>query len=46
MNNIYEERIQKALSYIEMNLTKSISLSEIAEHSYFSPFHFHRILVD
>ena len=36
-------RIDRVLHYIEANLTKKISLAEVAEVSCFSAFHFHRI---
>jgi AraC family transcriptional regulator len=35
--------IQSAIDYIEDNLCKSITLNDIAQKSYFSDFHFHRL---
>ncbi|WP_434950505.1 AraC family transcriptional regulator [Shewanella sp. HL-SH4] len=43
MNKEYQIRIDRVLQYIEANLTDSISLTEVAKVSYFSPYHFHRI---
>ena len=39
----YMERIQRAVEYIEKNLTGSISLQQIAGESFMSPYHFHRV---
>jgi len=39
----YQERLARALQYIEDNLDQSLRLEDIAAASYFSPFHFHRI---
>jgi AraC family transcriptional regulator len=41
--DIYQQRINKAIDYINSNLNKSIPLAELASESYFSPYHFHRI---
>jgi len=43
MNKEYTLRIDRVLQYIEANLTKKISLTEVAAVSHFSAFHFHRI---
>ncbi|HBF06941.1 MAG: AraC family transcriptional regulator [Gammaproteobacteria bacterium] len=43
MNKEYKVRINRAIQYIEANLTNKISLSEVADVSYFSAYHFHRI---
>jgi len=43
MDKEYMLRIDRVLHYIEANLTKKISLAEVAEVSCFSAFHFHRI---
>ena len=42
----YQERLAKALQYIEDNLDQSLRLEDIAAASYFSPFHFHRTFTD
>jgi AraC family transcriptional regulator len=39
----YIERINRVIDYIEANIDKELSLSELAEVAHFSPFHFHRI---
>ena len=36
-------RINKAILFIENNLSKKLVLSTISKEAYFSPFHFHRI---
>ena len=43
MNNEYQKRIDKVLSYIEANLENKLSLTELAKVSSFSVYHFHRI---
>ena len=46
INQIRKEhiaRINKAILYIESNLSEKLVLSEIAKHAYFSSFHFHRL---
>lgn len=43
MNKEYKVRINRAIQYIEVNLTNKISLSEVADVSHFSAYHFHRI---
>ena len=43
MNKEYKVRINRAIQYIEANLANKISLSEVADVSYFSAYHFHRI---
>lgn len=43
MNKEYKRRIDRVIQYIEANLTNNISLTDVAEVSYFSPYHFHRI---
>ena len=45
-NSIAKEniaRLNKAITYIEENLSEKITLTLIAEKAYFSPFHFHRL---
>lgn len=37
------EGIQRAIEYIEDNLTEELSIQEIAQKAYVSPFHFQRI---
>ncbi len=44
--NIYCARVNQALSYIEANLAQDLSLEQIAQAAYFSPFHFHRIFAE
>ncbi|MCG8573045.1 MAG: AraC family transcriptional regulator [Spirochaetes bacterium] len=39
----YFDRIQKAVEFIEKNLTTKITLGDIAQVACFSAFHFHRI---
>ncbi len=39
----YWHRINKVLTYIQKNINHPINLSEAAEQSHFSPYHFHRI---
>lgn len=39
----YIGRINKALDFIDNNLTEELNLERIAEQANFSPFHFHRI---
>jgi len=43
MNPLYRQRIVAAVEYIELNLAEPLNLDLIANHCYFSPFHFHRI---
>ena len=43
MNEQYKERINGALVFIDENLDKTISLVEVANKSFFSSYHFHRI---
>lgn len=43
MNKEYKKRIDQVLQYIEANLTNTISLTEVADISHFSVYHFHRI---
>jgi AraC family transcriptional regulator len=43
MNKEYKIRIARVMQYIESNLDKKISLSDLANVSNFSEFHFHRI---
>jgi len=43
MSNEYQARIDRVIGYIEENLSNSISLADVAEVSFFSPYHFHRI---
>ena len=39
----YTARINRVTDYIELNISKDLSLKEIADVAHFSPFHFHRI---
>ena len=39
----YRARINRVIDYIEANIDRDLSLSELAEVAHFSPFHFHRI---
>ena len=41
--NDWTEGIQKALRYIEENLTGELQVGEIAKRAYISPFYFQRI---
>ncbi len=41
--NIYTQRINRAMDYIEQHICEELSLAQIAEAACFSPFHFHRI---
>jgi AraC family transcriptional regulator len=43
MNKAYKVRIDRVIQYIEANLANRISLSEVANVSHFSTYHFHRI---
>lgn len=43
MNKEYKKRIDRVIQYIESNLDKKISLTEVANVSNFSVYHFHRI---
>jgi AraC family transcriptional regulator len=43
MNNKYKIRIDQVIQYIESNLSNKISLTEVANVSHFSAYHFHRI---
>ncbi|CAM1344268.1 AraC family transcriptional regulator [Tenacibaculum amylolyticum] len=36
-------RINKAIQYIESELATDLSLEDVANEAYFSPFHFHRV---
>ncbi|MFC1953639.1 GyrI-like domain-containing protein [Chloroflexota bacterium] len=39
----YTARINRVIDYIEANISKDLSLKELASEAHFSPFHFHRI---
>lgn len=39
----YYSGIQKAIDFIETQLTQTLSLQLIAERACFSPYHFHRL---
>lgn len=39
----YKARINRVIDYIEANISRNLSLKELAEVASFSPFHFHRI---
>lgn len=43
MNNKYKVRIDRVIQYIEANLANKISLTDVANISHFSIYHFHRI---
>lgn len=43
INEIYAEKLNRAIHFIESNLDKKILLKDIAAHAYLSEFHFHRI---
>lgn len=43
MNKEYKKRIDRVIQYIESNLDNKISLTEVANVSNFSIYHFHRI---
>ncbi|PHS29651.1 MAG: AraC family transcriptional regulator [Methylophaga sp.] len=43
MNKKYKVRIDRVIQYIEANLAHKISLTEVANISHFSVYHFHRI---
>lgn len=38
-----KERLQRAINFIENNLYENISIDEIADNIYFSPYHFQRL---
>ena len=44
-NEIYRDRINKVIDYVNQNLNKSFSLEELAKVAMFSSFHFHKIFV-
>ncbi|WP_374458425.1 GyrI-like domain-containing protein [Chryseobacterium taeanense] len=44
-NDIYINRINRAIDYVNANVDKNISLEELAAVTFFSAFHFHRIFV-
>jgi AraC family transcriptional regulator len=39
----YFDRVQRAIDYMEVNITEELSLEDIAKQAYASLFHFHRI---
>ncbi|WP_101842695.1 AraC family transcriptional regulator [Halobacillus sp. Marseille-P3879] len=39
----YRDCIQRTLDYIEENVDKELTVEKLAEASFFSPFHFHRV---
>ncbi|ESA33620.1 family transcriptional regulator [Leptolyngbya sp. Heron Island J] len=39
----YQFRINRVFDYIEVNLERNLTLSELAEVAMFSPYHFHRL---
>lgn len=39
----YQEKIHTTMEYIEQNLKEELSLEELAEKTYLSKFHFHRV---
>jgi AraC-like DNA-binding protein len=42
-SNLYARNINRTLNYISKNLDKNLTLDELADISFFSKFHFHRI---
>jgi AraC family transcriptional regulator len=40
---IYRQRVEAAVAYIDLHLDEELDLSDIAAVAHFSPFHFHRI---
>lgn len=44
-NEIYRDRINKVIDYVNTHLDKSFSLDELAKVAHFSAFHFHKIFV-
>ncbi|MCG8326273.1 MAG: AraC family transcriptional regulator [Chitinophagales bacterium] len=44
-NEIYNQRINEVINYVNNNLDRSIPLDELASVALFSPYHFHRIFV-
>ena len=44
-SEVYKKRINKVIDYVINNLDRSVSLDELAQVSFFSPYHFHRIFV-
>jgi len=43
--DIYRQRINQVIDYLNDNLDRPVSLEELASVAFFSPFHFHRIFV-
>jgi AraC family transcriptional regulator len=43
INEVYVERLNRAIHFVESNLDKKILLKDIAAHAYLSEYHFHRI---
>jgi len=43
LREAYTARINRVIDYIEANISKDLSLKELAAVAHFSPFHFHRI---
>ena len=41
--DIYQVRINKLMDYIYANLDRNLSLDELADIAYFSPYHLHRV---
>ena len=41
--NVYRDRINRALDFIESNLSGDLQLADVAREACFSPYHFHRI---
>ena len=44
-NEVYRNRINSVIDYVNNNIHNSLSLEELSGVAYFSPFHFHRIFV-
>lgn len=43
IDQTYQQRILNVLIYIQNNLDRELSLEELAQTAFFSPYHFHRI---
>jgi AraC-like DNA-binding protein len=46
LGDVTDERIAKAIGYIDCNYGRSPALVEMAKSAYMSPFHFHRTFTD
>ena len=43
MNEVYIQRINKVLAYIDAHLDADLSLKTVADVAHYSPFHLHRL---